>query len=51
VEVITKNDKGLLNDLGIWCRATGHELLGKQPGEGEARLLIRKGELGATTGR
>ena len=45
VEVITKNDTGLLNDLGTWCRATGHELLGKQPGEGEARLLIRKGEL------
>ena len=44
VEVITKNDKGLLNDLGIWCQATGHELLGTQPGEGEARLLIRKGE-------
>ena len=44
VEVITKDDKGLLNDLGIWCQATGHELLGTQPGEGEARLLIRKGE-------
>ena len=44
VEVITKDDKGLLNDLGIWCRAVGHELLGVQPGEGEARVLIRKGE-------
>ena len=44
VEVITKDDKGLLNDLGIWCRTTGHELLGTQPGEGEARLLIRKDE-------
>lgn len=41
-EVITKDDQGLLNDLGIWCRATGHELLGVQPGTGEARLLIRK---------
>ena len=41
-EVITKDDQGLLNDLGIWCRATGHELLGVQPGAGEARLLIRK---------
>jgi TusA-related sulfurtransferase/predicted peroxiredoxin len=44
VEVITKDDKGLLNDLGIWCRATGHELLGMKPGEGAARVLIRKGE-------
>jgi predicted peroxiredoxin/TusA-related sulfurtransferase len=44
VEVITKDDPGLLNDLGLWCRATGHELLGEQPGQGEARLLIRKGE-------
>jgi predicted peroxiredoxin/TusA-related sulfurtransferase len=44
VEVITKDDKGLLNDLGIWCRATGHELLGLEPGGGAARVLIRKGE-------
>jgi TusA-related sulfurtransferase/predicted peroxiredoxin len=44
VEVITKNDQGLLNDLGVWCRATGHELLSVQPGEGQARVLIRKGE-------
>ena len=44
VEVITKDDKGLLNDLGLWCRATGHELPGEQPGQGEARVLIRKGE-------
>jgi predicted peroxiredoxin/TusA-related sulfurtransferase len=44
VEVITKDDTGLLNDLGIWCRATGHELLRMQPSEAEARLLIRKGE-------
>jgi len=44
VEVITKDDQGLLNDLGLWCRATGHELLGEQPGQGEARLLIRRGE-------
>jgi hypothetical protein len=29
---------------GIHGKATGHELLGTQPGEGEARLLIRKGE-------
>jgi len=44
VEVITKDDPGLLNDLGLWCRATGHELLSVRPGEGEARLLIRNGE-------
>jgi predicted peroxiredoxin/TusA-related sulfurtransferase len=44
VEVITKDDQGLLNDLDVWCRATGHELLGMQPAEGEARLLIRKAE-------
>jgi predicted peroxiredoxin/TusA-related sulfurtransferase len=44
VEVIAKDDKGLLKDLGTWCQATGYELLGAQPGEGEARLLIRKGE-------
>ena len=44
VEVITKDDTGLRNDLGIWCRATGHELLGVQPGERQARVLIRKAE-------
>ena len=44
VEVITKDDRGLLNDLGIWCRATGHELLGEQPGRGQTRVLIGKGE-------
>ncbi|HXZ70757.1 MAG TPA: DsrE family protein [Streptosporangiaceae bacterium] len=44
VEVITKDDTGLLNDLGVWCRATGHELLSERPGQEEVRLLIRKGE-------
>ena len=44
VAVITKDDQGLLNDLGIWCRATGYELLDTQPGAGEARVLIRKSE-------
>ena len=44
VEVTTKDDTGLLNDLGIWCRATGHELLGVQPGERQARVVIRKAE-------
>ena len=44
VEVITKDDQGLLNDLGVWCRAAGHELLGDQLGQGQARVLIRKAE-------
>ena len=44
VEVITSDDQGLLNDLGTWCRDTGHELLSVQPAEGVARVLIRKGE-------
>jgi len=44
VEVLTKDNQGLLNDLGIWCQATGHDLLSTQPGMAEARLLIRKAE-------
>jgi predicted peroxiredoxin/TusA-related sulfurtransferase len=44
VEVITKDDEGLLNDLGVWCRATGCELLSEQPGAAGAHVLIRKGE-------
>lgn len=44
VELITRDDKGLLNDLGIWCRAAGHELADVRPGGGDARVLIRKGE-------
>jgi predicted peroxiredoxin/TusA-related sulfurtransferase len=44
VEVITRDDQGLLNDLGIWCQATGHELLSVQPNQEEARLLIGKAE-------
>ncbi len=44
VEVITKDDRGLLNDLGTWCRATGHELLSEQPGHRQVRVLLRKGE-------
>jgi TusA-related sulfurtransferase len=51
VEVITKDDKGLLNDLGTWCRATGHEFLGARPGQGEARLLIRKAESAGSASR
>ena len=44
VEVITRDDQGLLNDLETWCRDTGHELLGVQPTEGAARVLILKAE-------
>jgi TusA-related sulfurtransferase/predicted peroxiredoxin len=45
VEVVTKDDQGLLNDLRIWCQATGHDLVATQPGgKGEARLVIRKAE-------
>ena len=45
VEVITRSDKGLLTDLGTWCEATGHELVGTEPETGDAaRSLIRKGE-------
>jgi hypothetical protein len=53
VEVITKDDQGLLNDLGVWCPATGHEFLRVrvQPGEGQARVLVRKGSRCATPGR
>ena len=44
VEVIAKNDEGLLNDLRTWCNATGYELLDTKPSNGTVRLLIRKGE-------
>jgi TusA-related sulfurtransferase/predicted peroxiredoxin len=44
IEVITKDNQGLLNDIDVWCKATGHYLLRTQPGTGEARLLIRKAE-------
>ncbi len=45
VEVITKDDKGILADIGTWCEATGHELLDSQrQGDAEVRCLIRKGE-------
>jgi predicted peroxiredoxin/TusA-related sulfurtransferase len=45
VEVSTKDDKGLLNDVATWCEATGHEILSSErPSEGEVRSLIRKGE-------
>jgi TusA-related sulfurtransferase len=51
VEVITKDDQGLLNDLGIWCRATGHELLGAQPGQGRRGCSSPRASRCATAGR
>jgi hypothetical protein len=35
---------GLLNDLRVWCRATGYEFLSERPGVGEALLRIHRGE-------
>lgn len=43
VEVITKNDRGLLNDLSTWAGAVGYEVLSTQPGGRTARSLICKG--------
>ncbi len=44
LEVLTKDEKGILQDLGAWCEATGNELVSSRP-EGElAHSLVRKGE-------
>jgi predicted peroxiredoxin/TusA-related sulfurtransferase len=44
VEVITKDDPGILTDLACWCEATGHDLLSTDSNRrDEARLVIRKG--------
>jgi TusA-related sulfurtransferase len=51
VEVVTKDDQGLLNDLGTWCRATGHELLGEQPGQGRRGCSSARASRCATTRR
>jgi predicted peroxiredoxin/TusA-related sulfurtransferase len=46
VELVMKNDKGMLHDIATWCEATGNELLSSEPGEkGEVRCLVQKGEL------
>jgi predicted peroxiredoxin/TusA-related sulfurtransferase len=46
VELIMKNDKGILHDIATWCKATGNELISSEPGEeGEVRCLVQKGEL------
>ena len=45
VEVIFKNDKGILKDLSVWCEATGNELVSSDfsEDEKEIRALIEKG--------
>lgn len=45
LEVITIDDKGILNDLRTWCETSGHELVAtERPIPGEARSLVRKGD-------
>jgi predicted peroxiredoxin/TusA-related sulfurtransferase len=46
VELVMKNDKGMLHDIATWCEATGNELISSEPGgEGEVRCLVQKGEM------
>lgn len=44
VEVVFKNNKGLLKDLVTWCEVTGNELLSSEPGDDgkDMRCLIQK---------
>jgi len=45
VEVITKDHKGVFNDVKTWCDTTGNILLGSEKrGEGLLSSLIQKGE-------
>ncbi len=45
VELVIKDDKGMLKDIATWCSSTGHQLICSEPGkEGEMRCLIQKGE-------
>jgi predicted peroxiredoxin/TusA-related sulfurtransferase len=45
VEVITKDNKGILKDINTWCEATGHIFLGSEKrGEKMVSSLIQKGE-------
>jgi TusA-related sulfurtransferase/predicted peroxiredoxin len=44
VEVITKDNEGILNDIKTWCNATGHVLLGSEKRGGLRSSLIQKGE-------
>lgn len=45
VELLIKNDKGMLQDIATWCSTTGYRLICSELGEeGEMRCLIQKGE-------
>jgi predicted peroxiredoxin len=45
VELLIKNDKGMLNDIATWCSTTGYQLICSELGkEEEMRCLIQKGE-------
>ncbi|MFQ5891745.1 MAG: sulfurtransferase TusA family protein [Candidatus Methanofastidiosia archaeon] len=45
VEVITKDNEGILKDINTWCEATGHIFLGSEKkGEKMLSSLIQKGE-------
>jgi predicted peroxiredoxin len=44
VEVVFKNEKGLLKELATWCEVTGNELLTSEPSDNgkEIRCLVQK---------
>lgn len=45
VEVTTRDDEGLLNDLRTWCEAKGHDLVASERGAGDTQCsIVRKGE-------
>jgi predicted peroxiredoxin/TusA-related sulfurtransferase len=45
IEVITKDNMGIINDVNTWCKVTGHVLLGSEKIGGDLRkTIIRKGE-------
>jgi predicted peroxiredoxin/TusA-related sulfurtransferase len=45
IEVITKDNMGIIRDINTWCQATGHVLLGSERRREELRSsLIQKGE-------
>ncbi len=45
VELLIRNDKGMLKDIATWCSTTGYQLICSELGEeDEMRCLIQKGE-------
>jgi predicted peroxiredoxin/TusA-related sulfurtransferase len=45
LELVTKDDAGLVRDVTTWCGRAGHELVTSQREcEGTVRILMRKGE-------